>query len=138
MFAIPVAGWRLSRLDRYYLWSYTIGVWHVEYYTEPGGRQPVAEWLDALDRKARANVDDKVVRLQQHGLMLLNTNMMKSIRGYGADFYELRYSGYRVALYHDTAADHFVLLHGFKKERRRESREIETAYARLRECRSRG
>ena len=26
-------------------------MWHINYYTEPNGRQPVAEWLNELDRK---------------------------------------------------------------------------------------
>ena len=82
-------------------------------------------------------MQDKIVRLQQEGFMLLNTNMMKPLKGYGGDFYELVYSKYRIPLYHDTARDIFILLHGFKKERRRESIEIRTAYSRLREYKSR-
>jgi len=108
-------------------------MWHIDYYTEPSGRQPVAEWLDGLDKNVNAHMQDKVVRLQQNGLVLLNTSMMKPIKGYGSDFYELKYSNYRIALYHETASNTFILLHGFKKERKRESREIETAYFRLRE-----
>ncbi len=112
-------------------------MYHIKYYTEPSGRQPVAEWLDDLDRKTRNHMQDKIVRLQQNGLVLLNTSMMKPIKGYGGDFYELKYSNYRIALYHETASNTFVLLHGFKKERRRETREIETAYSRLREFQTR-
>ncbi len=112
-------------------------MWHIDYYTEPSGRQPVAEWLDDLDKNISANMQDKVVRLQQNGLMLLNTSMMAPIKGYGSDFYELKYSSYRIALYHETASNTFLLLHGFKKERRRERREIEKAYSRLREYQSR-
>jgi len=108
-------------------------VWHIDYYTEPNGRQPVAEWLDGLDKNISAHMQDKVVRLQQNGLKLLNTSMMDSIKGYGSGFYELKYSNYRIALYYETASNTFILLHGFKKERRRESREIGTAYSRLRE-----
>ena len=113
-------------------------MYHIDYYTEPNGRQPVAEWLDELNKNISAYMQDKVVRLQQNGLKLLNTNMMASIKGYGGDFYELKYSNYRIALYHETASDTFILLHGFKKERRRESREIEIAYSRLCEYQSRG
>jgi len=108
-------------------------VWHIDYYTEPNGRQPAAEWLNGLDKNISAHMHDKVVRLQQNGLKLLNTSMMDPIKGYGSDFYELKYSNYRIALYYETVSNTFVLLHGFKKERRRESREIETAYSRLRE-----
>ena len=112
-------------------------VWQVEYHTEPDGKQPVAEWLDSLERHARTHMRDKVIRLQQEGLVLLKTSMMKRIIGYGSDFYELRYSNFRIALYHDNETNAFVLLHGFKKERMRETREIGTAYARLREYQSR-
>ena len=113
-------------------------MWYIDYYTEPGGRQPVAEWLDELDKNISAHMQDKVIRLQQNGLMLLNTSMVKPIKGYGSDFYELRYNKYRIALYHETTNDAFILLHGFKKERRRESREIEIAYSRLRQYQLRG
>lgn len=109
-------------------------MWHIDYYTEPSGRQPVAEWLDNLDKKTSAYMQDKIVRLQQNGLVLLNTSMMEPIKGYGSDFYEIKYSKYRIALYHKTVSNTFVLLHGFKKERMRETQEIETAYYRLRKC----
>ena len=112
-------------------------MYYIDYYTELSGRQPVAEWLNSLDKKTREYMRDKVVRLQQNGLMLLNTSMMKPIKGCGGHFYELKYSNYRIALYHDTARDIFILLHGFKKERRREPIEIRTACSRLREYQSR-
>ena len=112
-------------------------MWRIDYYTERSGRKPVAEWLDNLDKKTGAHMLDKVVRLQQNGLMLLNTSMMTPIKGYGANFYELKYSNYRIALYHDTASDLFILLHGFKKEKRREPREIKMAHSRLCEYQSR-
>ena len=63
--------------------------------------------------------------------------MMDPIKGYGGDFYELKYSNYRIALYHERAIDAFILLHGFKKQRQRESREIRVAYSRLCEYKSR-
>jgi len=109
-------------------------VWRIDYYTESSGRQPVAEWLKSLNNNIRLHMRDKVVRLQQKGLMLLNTSMMRPIKGYGSDFYEIKYSKYRIALYHEKASNTFILLHGFKKERMRETQEIETAYSRLRKC----
>jgi len=112
-------------------------MWRIEYYEESSGRQPVAEWLDSLNKKTREYLRDKAVRLQQNGLLLLDTNMMRQIKGYSGDFYEIKYSNYRIALYHDTMKGTFVLLHGFKKERQRESREIQTAYSRLRDYQSR-
>jgi phage-related protein len=64
--------------------------------------------------------------------------MMRPIKGYGKDFYEIKYSNYRIALYHERTDQTFVLLHGFKKERQRESKEIGKAYSRLRDYQSRG
>jgi len=113
-------------------------VYYIDYYTEPSGSKPVADWLDGLDKNMRLHMRDKVVRLQQNGLMLLNTSMMRPIKGYVSDFYEIKYSKYRIVLYHETASNTFVLLNGFKKERIRETQEIETAYSRLREYQSRG
>jgi len=78
-------------LDKYYLLGYNIEVWRIDYYTEPSGRQPVAEWFDSLDKKTSKCMQDKIVRLQQHGLMLLNTSMMRPIKGYGSDFYEIKW-----------------------------------------------
>lgn len=111
----------------------------IDYYRERSGRIPVAEWLDDLyrsDKNISAHLTDKIVRLQQHGLLLLNTKMMRTIKG-DSDFYELKYSNYRIAFYYDRAQNLFILLHGFKKERGRESNEVKTAHARLREYQSR-
>jgi len=113
-------------------------MWRIDYYAEPSGNQPVAEWLDELDKKTRNHMQDKIVRLQKRGLMLLNTNMIRPLKGYSGDFYEIKYSQYRIALYHDTINSTFVLLHGFKKERQREPREIEKAFSRLIDYQSRG
>jgi len=111
-------------------------VYYIDYYTGPSGRKPVAEWLNGLDKNISAHMRDKVVRLQQNGLMLLNTSMMDPIKGYGGDFYELKYGNYRIALYHETTNNTFILLHGFKKERKQERQEIKTAHSRLREYKS--
>jgi len=113
-------------------------MWYIEYYIEHTGRQPVAEWLDDLDKGISAHMYDKIVRLQENGLILIDTSMMKPLKGYGENFYELIFSGYRIALYNDKITSKFILLHGFKKKRMRESREIETAYARLLDYQSRG
>jgi phage-related protein len=112
-------------------------MWRIEYYTENSGRQPVADWVDNLDKKVNAYLKDRIIRLQQHGLILLDTNMMRPLKGCGGDFYEIKYNKYRIALFHDTIINTFVLLHGFKKERMRETKEIETACSRLREYKSR-
>jgi mRNA-degrading endonuclease RelE of RelBE toxin-antitoxin system len=111
-------------------------MWRIYYYLESNGNQPVAGWLDTLDKKISVYLQDKIVRLQQNGLILLNTSMMKTLKG-ERDFYEIKYGNYRIALYLDTEINTFVLLHGFKKERKRESKEIDIACSRLREYKSR-
>ncbi len=108
-------------------------MWHIDYYTEPNGRQPVAEWLDSLDRNAKAVIMDKVGQLEQHGLTLLRTNMMKRIQNRDKDFYELIGGRCRIALYCEVISNSFILLHGFIKKRQRETREINIARSRLHE-----
>ena len=108
-------------------------MWHIDYYTEPDGRQPVAEWLDSLDRNARAVIMDKIGQLEEHGLTLLRTNMMKRIKNRDKDFYELVGGHCRIALYRAVISNSFILLHGFIKKRQRETREINIARSRLHE-----
>ena len=62
-------------------------MWQIDYYIEPNGHIPVYEWLNSLEKNISAHMYDKAVRLQQNGLTLLNTNMMKPIKGHGNDFY---------------------------------------------------
>ncbi len=80
---------------------------------------------------------DKVVRLEEHGLTLLGTNMMKRIENKDKDFYELIGGRCRIALYHEVIRNSFILLHGFIKKRQRETREISIARSRLHEYQSR-
>ena len=112
-------------------------IYGINYYTEPNGHKPVPEWLDNLDRNARAVIMDKVVRLEENGLTLLGTNMMKRIENQDKDFYELVGGRYRIALYHEVISNSFILLHGFIKKRQRETREISIARSRLHEYLSR-
>ena len=112
-------------------------MWHIDYYTEPNGRQPVAEWLDSLDRNAKAVIMDKIGQLEEHGLTLLRTNMMKRIKNRDKDFYELIGGRCRIALYCEVISNSFILLHGFTKKRQRETREINMARSRLYEYQSR-
>jgi phage-related protein len=113
-------------------------MWQIEYYAEPSGRQPVIEWLENLETNISAGIQDKIDSLQKHGLILLNTNMMRPLKGYGGDFFEIKYSNYRIAVYYETTSQTFILLHGFKKERQRELKEIQKAYSRLRDYLARG
>ncbi len=106
-------------------------MWRIDYYTEPSGREPVAEWLDSLDRNVRAVIMDKISQLEEHGLTLLGTNMMKRIQNRDKDFYELIGGRCRIALYYEVIRNSFILLHGFIKKRQRETREINIARSRF-------
>ncbi len=109
-------------------------MWSVEYYTTARGRQPVAEWLDGpeLDRDNNADMRNKIERLRESGFDLLIPRMLRKLSGVDPPLYELRGNRYRIATYYDRRRGTFVLLHGFKKERRRERQHIETARRRLR------
>jgi len=104
-----------------------------EYFERPNGKQPAKEWLDRLPVKHQGPVYDVIGRLEDHGLDLLGTNMLRRIEGSGPNFYELRRGQCRVTVYHDITRNAFVLLHGFLKKRRRERLEIDKARALLRE-----
>ena len=112
-------------------------MWNIDYYTDPSGHKPVAEWLDSLDRNDRAIIMDKIGQLEEHGLTLLRTNMMKRIQNKDKDFYELIGGRYRIAFYNEVMSNSFILLHGFIKKRQRETREINIARSRLHEYQSR-
>ena len=102
-------------------------MWFIDYYKDEDGQQPVAEWRDGLDKSSRNNIGAKIGKLRLNGLELLNTNMLKRILGYEADLYELIGGRYRIATYYDRRDDKFVLLHGFKKTKQRETLQIEQA-----------
>lgn len=105
--------------------------YEIDYFNENDGSQPVSLWLNSLDKKTNANLTDKVVRLQQNGLLLLKTNMLQTIVGYGQNFYEIIYGDYRIAIYHDIDIETFILLHAFRKTRQREEHEIKVAYSKI-------
>lgn len=65
------------------------------------------------DGKILAKVDSKINSLAEHGLALLETQMLDNI---GGDIYELRPRPYRVFCYYDRQRETFVLLNGFRKK----------------------
>lgn len=99
----------------------------VEYFTRRGGRQPVAEWRDGLDKKSRAVIVAKIQKLGEHGVNLLDTQMLTAISGDDSDFYELSGGNWRIVTYFDRQRDVFVLLHGFLKKKGRQRQDIEQA-----------
>ena len=99
----------------------------VDYYERPSGERPAREWLNELekeDKKLANSIRAKLLKLSEEGLKLLNTNMLKAIEG-EANLYEIVAGQARVCVYHEIAKKEFVLLHGFRKKRPKESREIE-------------
>lgn len=98
----------------------------VEYYRRPNGQTPAAEWIDSLDIRQQTVILAKVYKLKEEGLRLLQTHMMKRIRG-RSNLYELIGRQCRMILYYEETGDKFLLLHGFLKKRQQETREILTA-----------
>jgi hypothetical protein len=99
----------------------------VKYLARRNGEEPVRLFLDELEASNIAQyhkIATKIEKLEYEGLKLLNTQMMKKISSIDA-LYELRGGQCRVLVYHDTTKDAFVLLNGFLKKGRSESREIE-------------
>lgn len=105
-------------------------MYFIEYYIDERGRQPVFEWQEGLDIRDESIIDAKIKKLGENGLMLLNTEMLDVIKGDDTDFYELK-GGLnrqcRIAVYHDKRRNTFILLHGWKKKRRRDEQNIERA-----------
>jgi phage-related protein len=107
----------------------------VEFYTDKRGDQPVANWLDGLDKRSVAKIDARIQKLREYGLKLLDTNIMKNLKTKNiknfidADrhLYELIPDPYRVIVYHNKEQSKFILLHGFRKKRQRQDRDIDQA-----------
>lgn len=102
-------------------------MYDVEYFARRGDRQPIADWLDGLDKKARNVIIDKIQKLGKYGLELIRTEMLKTISGDDSDFYELRGGQCRVAAYYARRRDAFGLLHGWLKKKQVHKQDIEQA-----------
>lgn len=112
----------------------------LKYCTRPNGDEPVREWLCELEKYNRAQynkIATKIDKLEIEGFKLLATQMMKRLKGHD-DLYELRGGQCRVLVYYDERSSEFVLLHGFLKKRRAETREIEEGSYFLQEYLSKG
>ena len=102
-------------------------MYQVEYYLNGRGEQPVAKWLKEVfksDMAGASKIDARIQKLREHGLKLLDTNMMKPITGVEKHLYELLPGAYRVIVYYDSTQLKFILLHGFRKTRQRQSKDI--------------
>jgi len=106
-----------------------LAAYEIHYYARPNGDQPTVNWLDKLDKRSRAGIMAKMQCLEEHGLQLLGTKMLKPIKGQ-SNLYELvggLRGQCRVIVYYDKEDNKFVLFNGFLKKRRREAGQISEA-----------
>ncbi len=108
-------------------------MYQYEYYKEKDGKQPLRGWIADLPIKERAIIRAKIEKLEQEGLKLLNTNMMSTIKDYCGDFYELIGGSLRIGIYFDRPKNIFILLHGWRKKKQKQPRDIEEAFSRLKD-----
>lgn len=102
-------------------------MYQVEYYRNKRGEQPVSKWLNNIfksDIAGAAKIDAQIQKLSEYGLKLINTNMMKPIIGKDNHLYELIPGAYRIVVYYDSTRSEFILLHGFRKTKQRQNKEI--------------
>lgn len=104
-----------------------------EYYATRQGEQPLRDWIAALPLKERAVIRAKIQKLSEEGLKLLGTNMLKTIEDYDDDFYELVGGQLRIGIYFDRPKNMFILLHGWRKKKQRQPRDIDEAFSKLRD-----
>jgi len=108
----------------------------VEFYIDKRGKEPAAKWLDEVfksDVAGASKIDDRIQKLRKYGPELLATNIMKRLSVADSHLYELIPGAYRVIVYHDTKQSKFILLHGFRKKRQRQDKDIDRARRRLQE-----
>ena len=71
-----------------------------------------------------SKIDARIQKLKEHALKLIDTNMMKPITGVEKHIYELLPGAYRIIVYYDLTQLKFILLHGFRKTRQRQNKDI--------------
>lgn len=104
-----------------------------EYYTTKSGEQPLRDWIASLPINERAVIREKIQKLCEEGLKLLRTKMLTTIEGYSGDFYELRGGQLRIGVHFDRSKNMFILLHGWRKKKQRQPKDIDEAFSRLRD-----
>lgn len=102
-----------------------------EYYTTRRGEQPVRDWLESLPPAPRMTMRNRIAKFSEEGLKLLTTEMLARIDGFGPDFFELRGGSLRIGIYLHRARNKFILLHGWRKKKQRQPKDIQMAYRRL-------
>lgn len=111
--------------------------WNIIYYETVLGESPIYEYIESLDKIAKAKVINTFTLLEEFGIRLGPPHTKKVV---GTKLWELRILGgdniriFYVAITGKT----FLLLHGFlKKKQKTDKREIKTAEARFQEYASR-
>lgn len=105
--------------------------WVIEYYRDPNGKEPVADFIDSLPVDTQAKVFRLLDLLGNYGV-LLKEPFTKQVRG---KIRELRIKDRQGAiriLYFTYTGRRFILLHGFiKKTDKTPYREIDIAEKRM-------
>ncbi|MDP2681866.1 MAG: type II toxin-antitoxin system RelE/ParE family toxin [Deltaproteobacteria bacterium] len=105
--------------------------WTVEYYKDREGKEPTAEFIEALSNEAKVKVFRIIKLLKDYGV-LLKEPYTRQVKG---KIRELRIKDNQGAiriLYFTYTGKRFILLHGFvKKTDKTPVREVEVAEKRL-------
>lgn len=105
--------------------------WFVEYYRDGKGKEPVAEFIDALSKEARAKVFRTIKLLKDYGV-LLKEPYTRQIKGKIRELRVTDRAGKIRVLYFAFTGRRIILLHGFiKKTEKTPLSEIETAEKRM-------
>jgi hypothetical protein len=119
----------------------------VYYYVDKRNHALVREWIGDRDNTPiRESIDSRITWLALYGDELLKQpdfldpiepRSKREERVIG--FYELKSKSkkWRIAVYHDKQTGCFVLLYGFRKNQRKQPKDIERAYSILCEYQSR-
>ena len=107
--------------------------WSVNYFTDKSGKQPVKEWIDALDMKLQLKIFRAFELLEEFNINL----KAPYVKPLPDKLYELRIKDakgiYRI-IYFAYTGQTFIMLNGFvKKSQKTPEREIELAKKRIKE-----
>ena len=105
--------------------------WVVEYYRDSKGKEPVAEFIDALSNEARAKVFRTIKLLKNYGV-LLKEPYTRQVKGKIRELRIKDRSGNIRVLYFAFTGRRVILLNGFiKKTDKTPLNEIEIAEKRM-------
>lgn len=112
--------------------------WIVEYYRDAEGKEPAADFIDALSSEARVKIF-RIIRLLKDYGVLLKEPYTKQIRGKVRELRIRDSQGAIRILYFTYTGRRFILLHSFiKKTEKTPDREIEIAEKRMNDFIQRG